>query len=157
MEDFMTPEEATAKLFQAVKDGNIGTARAALAAGADPTANDNDQWQQTPLHLAVERGHTDLGQLLIDKGADPDARDDWQETPLHLAARGGRTDLVRLLIDKGADSHVRNNQQHTPLHLATGNGKATLVTMLQDAGRDQAGHAGRVAKRRGTEEPQVGG
>lgn len=45
----MKQEEATQKLFEAAEAGNARAARAAIAAGADPTAK--DETQQTPLHL----------------------------------------------------------------------------------------------------------
>ena len=38
-----------------------------LAAGADPSAADNDGW--TPLHTAAMAGHTDLGARLVRAGA----------------------------------------------------------------------------------------
>ena len=42
-----------------------------LAAGADPSATDNDGW--TPLHTAGMAGHTDLGARLVKAGARVDA------------------------------------------------------------------------------------
>jgi ankyrin repeat protein len=39
----------------------------------------------TPQHLAAEEGHKDLGESLIDEGADVDARDAEDWTPLHVA------------------------------------------------------------------------
>src|SRR5260370_1059497 len=118
----MTPQEAAQKVFQAARWGKIGDVKAALAAGADPTAK--NEWQQTPLHFAAWEGHTDTARLLIEKGADLTASDRQQQTPLQLAALSGYTDLV---------------------------------TMLRDAAKDQLGHANRVAKRRGNDEPQIGG
>ncbi|MCY4058237.1 MAG: ankyrin repeat domain-containing protein, partial [Gammaproteobacteria bacterium] len=44
---------------------------AILAAGADPSAADNDGW--TPLHSAGMAGHTDLGARLVKAGARVDA------------------------------------------------------------------------------------
>jgi uncharacterized protein len=72
----MTPQEATQKLFEAARTGNVGDAKSALDAGADVNARDDRQ--QTPLHWAAMKGHTDLARLLIDKGADLNARDDRQ-------------------------------------------------------------------------------
>jgi ankyrin repeat protein len=128
-EDFMTPREANQRLFQAAFDGNLDDARAALAAGADP--NVRDGWQQTPLHYAADLGHTDVGRLLIEKGAEkPDAVDKWQRTPLHYAARTGQIDVARLLIEKGADPNARDQYQQTPLHLAVVGGHSDLARLL---------------------------
>jgi ankyrin repeat protein len=69
----------------------------------------------------------------------------------------GNIDLTRLLIEKGADPTARDHRQITPLHLAADNGHTDLVKLLQEAARDKPGHADRVAKRRGSNEPQIGG
>jgi len=56
----------------------------------------------TPLHYASEHGHTDVIQLLIDHGADIDAKNKWGTTPLHLASSHGHTEIVKLLKANGA-------------------------------------------------------
>ena len=52
----------------------------------------------------VERGvligivsRSDIVRLLIEKGADTNARDKWQQTPLHYAAVQGHINLAELL------------------------------------------------------------
>ena len=58
-------------------------------------------------------------QLLLDKGAQVDARDEDGNTPLILAAKGSnRPKFIQLLIDKGAEVNVRNNDGWTPLMIA---------------------------------------
>ena len=58
----------------------------------------------TGLHLAVD--HPAAVRLLLDRGADANARDtDDHATPLHVAAARGAIDSVRALLDAGADVH----------------------------------------------------
>jgi uncharacterized protein len=74
----------------------------------------------TSILVAAERGHLDLAaaasdeadaalpaiQILIDAGADPDARfigRSHQETPLHWAASSGDVEAVDALLDAGAN------------------------------------------------------
>src|SRR5262249_53286944 len=58
----------------------------------------------TGLHLAVR--HPDAVRLLIEHGADPNARDAGDNaTPLHFAAANGILECARLLLDAGADVH----------------------------------------------------
>lgn len=47
--------------------------------------------------------------MLLNSGADPNAKwlDGW--TPLHVAASGGHADIVRLLLEHGADVHALSN------------------------------------------------
>jgi ankyrin repeat protein/catechol 2,3-dioxygenase-like lactoylglutathione lyase family enzyme len=56
----------------------------------------------TGLHLAVR--HPDALRLLIEHGADPNARDIGDNaSPLHFAAANGNLESVRVLLDAGAD------------------------------------------------------
>lgn len=56
----------------------------------------------TGLHLAVD--HPEAVRLLLQHGADPNARDVGDHAlPLHGAAGGGRLESVRILLDAGSD------------------------------------------------------
>ena len=39
-----------------------------------------------PLHLTYIKGHIDVVELLLDKGADVEAKDKFGDTPLHIAS-----------------------------------------------------------------------
>ena len=54
--------------------------------------------------------------LLIDRGADVNAKDNFQQTPLYTAAIFGNIDTAKLLIDRGADVNSRDQFQKT-LHI----------------------------------------
>lgn len=58
----------------------------------------------TGLHLAVP--YPEAVRLLIERGADPNARDEGDNAlPLHFAAGGGPIESVRALLDAGSDVH----------------------------------------------------
>ncbi len=59
-------------------------------------------------------------QLLLEAGADVNARDQRQQTALHFAARAGWTGVVKLLVARGADVSVKDAQGRTALALAMG-------------------------------------
>jgi ankyrin repeat protein/catechol 2,3-dioxygenase-like lactoylglutathione lyase family enzyme len=60
----------------------------------------------TALHEAAKRGHADAVRLLLEYGADPNAREAGDNTyPLHWAAAHGHADIVRALLDAGGDVH----------------------------------------------------
>jgi ankyrin repeat protein/catechol 2,3-dioxygenase-like lactoylglutathione lyase family enzyme len=60
----------------------------------------------TGLHEAAKRGHVTVVRVLLQHGADPNARETGDNTyPLHWAAAHGHLEVVRALLDAGGDVH----------------------------------------------------
>ena len=91
---------------------------------------------QTPLFWAASDGHEAVVQLLIDKGADIEAKDRYGRTPLSWAAEKGHEAVVQLLIDKGADIEAKNHYGRTSLFWAAENGQETVMQLLINKGAD---------------------
>ena len=90
---------------------------------------------ETALHLASERGHTAAMSLLLDRGADVDARnvDGWR--PLHSAAQGEHSaEAVALLLCRGADFEATTKAAVTPLHVCAFNGRLAAAKALCSRG-----------------------
>jgi ankyrin repeat protein/uncharacterized membrane protein YgcG len=82
-----------------------------------------NKWEQTPLWQAAwQTWHQDseVVEILLQNGADPNAWDHQGVTPLHIAASMGNTPVVALLLRKGADANSRTVKGSTPLHIAAG-------------------------------------
>jgi hypothetical protein len=81
--------------------------------------------------------------VLIEAGADPDARSPGDETPLHWAASSDDVDVAVALIDAGADIEAPEGSIGTPLGNAVGYGCWHVARHLVDrgAGVDQPWHA----------------
>jgi ankyrin repeat protein len=121
LEAFMHRESqrpVDAALLAAVRQGDGDKARMALALGADP---DFVAYSKAAvIHAAAEAnpGHPKMIKLLVQGGADVDARNSNGMAALHLAASKSRLDVVTALIELGADVHVQNHHGETPLHSA---------------------------------------
>jgi ankyrin repeat protein len=63
------------------------------------TARDNDG--QTPLHFAARGGWVDVAGILIDKGADVNAKDKAGRTPLALLEAKKDSRMIEFLRKKG--------------------------------------------------------
>jgi ankyrin repeat protein len=91
----------------------------------------------TPLHLAALAVNPDTMRILIDAGADLNARDRDGFTPLHTAARARDIGVFRLLLESGADVHaVNETAMATMCHCAVGHGGGEIIVALYRAGAD---------------------
>lgn len=68
--------------------------------------------------LATKNPALSCAKILVENGADVDARDSFGMTALHLAAICGNTDLVKYLVEKNASIDVKDNEGSTPLYYA---------------------------------------
>jgi ankyrin repeat protein len=95
---------------------------------------------ETPLHFACFRGRPEIARLLLDHGAQLDAKNDQGEIPLHLVSRGdydSPDDGVRvaeLLQERGADMNDKDKFEWTPLHSASNNGRHKIAQFLLSHG-----------------------
>ncbi len=64
---------------------------------------------------AASGGYADIVKLLIEHGANVNAKSSVGNTALTYACCGGYEDVVRILLDAGADVEHQNDNGHTPL------------------------------------------
>lgn len=90
----------------------------------------------TPLYFALKPfSNQKMISLLLDGGADPDARLTNDATILHLAVdQFNDMDKLQLMLDAGADPNSRDATGSTPLHYAAFYGYSRTASMLIDHG-----------------------
>jgi ankyrin repeat protein len=67
-----------------------------------------------PLHGATYLNRPEVVRLLLERGADPNARDNAGLTALHLAAGNGWVECARALLEGGTDANARTNRERVP-------------------------------------------
>ena len=102
----------------------------------DQFLNQANNVGQTPLISAAKQGNGPLVKILIDAGADVNAKDNTGNTSFTYAIREGSAEIARILIDAGADVNAKNNVGYTALLYAAMNGYTKIVQLLLDKGAD---------------------
>jgi ankyrin repeat protein len=102
--------------------------------GAQVNALSTNALRNTALHAAAAGRALEAGKLLIERGANVDARQHSGWTALHAAAQTGDIEFARALIERGADVNVRADNQQRPLDLALLKGRQAMVDFLESRG-----------------------
>lgn len=126
-------------------DTNMVAMKKFLEAGADP--NGISKWDKkwtkgsplmTALMVAIKTGREDAVNMLLDYGADVNARPliRTTRTALQFAAELGDADMVRLLLSRGADvnSSAPSHGGATALQFAAMSGNCNIAAYLLDHG-----------------------
>ncbi|KAL6909249.1 putative ankyrin repeat protein [Trichoderma evansii] len=109
-----------------------------LEDGQDIEGKDEHNW--TALHMAARRGHAELVQLLVDKGARVNAVSKVPTssvsgaTALHWAAQNGHEKVLEILLKNGAEIDLQTLHGETALHWAAENGHVGAITLLLNKG-----------------------
>lgn len=144
----MRAKNGQVALHLACLRGHNAVVEALLDGGAHPDggrakgdrAGDRDV--RTPLlFIASEkssRWNAGTARLLLQKGADPDAKDSTERTPLHWAATNGYLELGQLLLtgehQRKPNIDATQNRGKTALHFASMHNRVSFVDLLLSHG-----------------------
>ena len=104
--------------------------------------NARDAEGKTPLHLSsddsnpvgpnVALSRSKVARLLLEHGADVNARENDHSTPLHVAARNGRVEVVRVLLEHGANVAAEGEDGKTAFQFASEIGHEEIAKLLSE-------------------------
>ncbi|CAL0321419.1 unnamed protein product [Lupinus luteus] len=127
-------------LSAAAQLGDVVALRLALdnlTGSIDEPVEDGD----TALHLTCLYGHLECVQLLLERGANFEAKDDDGAIPLHDASAGGFTEIVQVLLNRANDvEHIKrmletvDSEGDTPLHHAARGEHVDVIRLLLSNG-----------------------
>ncbi|HRQ90314.1 MAG TPA: ankyrin repeat domain-containing protein, partial [Bacteroidia bacterium] len=122
-------------LWAALLTGQDDLIRLILQAGASPRQPGPDG--QDPLDYCLTHERYGVARVLLDGGANPDARFDASESWLSKAVREGRSEIALALVEKGATvKGVKASDGHSLIGWAIANKMTDVAIALAKAGID---------------------
>ncbi len=139
-----TQSDTAPRLFQLIEEQNFQELRRYLVEGGETNLRRKDDgW--TPLLVAVTRNNVALAALLLQHGADPNARtqDIYQDPILHYALNGeDNQDMIAMLLAAGADPNaLSGNKQNTALMKAVTLERLDVVRLMLQYNADVTARA----------------
>jgi ankyrin repeat protein len=114
--------------------GHKEVAQALLNQGAEVNAVTENAMKNQPLHAAAAGRRADIVALLLERGANVNAKQHGGWTALHAAAQNGDLEMIQTLLANGADTNLRADNNQTPLDLALTRGNQAAVEALEAGG-----------------------
>ena len=115
-------------LIKAIEEGDTATAEQYIRNCSDIT--ENGKYEDSPLHIAAYKNNADITLLLLEHGADVNAKSNYGKTVLHGA---GSAEVAEILLKHSADVNAKNKLGLTPLHYT---GSAEVAETLLQHGAD---------------------
>src|SRR5688572_17073854 len=91
---------------------------------------------QTALMVAVRKGKRDVAELLLERGAAPNATDAVGRTPLVFAVEADQPELAESLLRRGADANATDLAHRPILTRAVVHGSHVMIELLLAHGAD---------------------
>jgi ankyrin repeat protein len=121
-------------LYWAASSCNPEATEVLIHAGADLEARDSHE-KNTPLIAICWGGNKECGvkivRLLLEAGADPNARRKEDSTPLIFVARYGNIEMIKLLLDHGADPSLKRHDGMNAYQIALAGGHSEAAKLLK--------------------------
>ncbi|XP_067653153.1 uncharacterized protein [Haliotis asinina] len=133
-----TPSPAAGRdLYDASRDGDLERVKRILAEGHVDINYRRDS--MTPVMAAAWKGHSDVVEFLVGRGADVSLVDRGGYNVLHWACAGGHLETVKLIVSMNVvDINSRGKYSRTPVMRAAWKGHSDVVQFLVGRGADMS-------------------
>ncbi len=119
-------------LHLAISYGSQDMMKLLFKHGADVNKRSSDE--ENSIEVTIRRNDFKKAKLLImDMGANVNAKNMDDATPLHYAGANGRLKIAKLLIEAGADKKAKNKVGMTPLDMAKINLHPRVERLFMDS------------------------
>ena len=101
-----------------------------LEEGADPNISSNNDFKVAPLHSAAAISQIGIVNILLQHGANINAKQSSGVTALHSATHNGVTEIVKLLLQNGADKEAKTKDGKSVLAFAKEGDFKEIIKLL---------------------------
>jgi len=125
-------------LLKSVLRGEIEGVRAAVKDALDQIDAVDRDGRTALMHAIIDK-NADIALILLEGGANPNAKDADGNTPLHFATQGYDPKMAALLLANGAEVDPLDNNGNSPLSNAVFNsqGNGELIMLLIEKGANK--------------------
>lgn len=82
--------------------------------------------------MSSSSGYTEVVRILLENGANIEAKTSMSRTPLHIACMRGNMPIVEILVENNANINTTDNDFNTPLHYVCEHGFIDILKFLLD-------------------------
>lgn len=111
--------------------GHGALARWLIEQGADVNAPAENALKVAPVHAAAAACDRETMRMLLERGADANARQQLEYTALHGAASRGDVEMAKLLLAHGAERDAKASDGMTPADVARKYGKTAFAEWIE--------------------------
>ncbi|KAI4194231.1 MAG: hypothetical protein LQ350_007896 [Teloschistes chrysophthalmus] len=132
------PDNPISSRSAAVRDPRRSISPSSPVQSTRPSGTDHKSGKKTnrdpelgkALYRAVEKQEVKTAQVLLEAGADPDARPSWETPTIVQAVKKGNVQLLEMLLKYGPDIDAHAPGDGTALYTAVSKGKTDMVKLL---------------------------
>ena len=106
-------------------------ARLLIERGADVSAPATNAQKVAPVHAAAAACDRATMRLLLEGGAEPNARQQLDYTPMHGVAARGDIEMAKLLLQHGAERNPKATDGQTPADVARSHGQPAFAEWIE--------------------------
>ena len=123
-----------AKVMLDISNGCINEVRATIEKSEAAVIFEADKNGFSLLHAAVKANQIEIALLLLERGAEVDAKTNGGTTPLHVAVDFNNVEMISILAKHGANIDAQSKLGRTPLFVAVIKDQPSVAKMLIDLG-----------------------
>jgi len=102
-----------------------------LEQGPDVNAVAQNAQRVSFVHAAAAARDREAMRMLLERGADPNAKQQLDYTPMHTAASRGDVEMAKLLLAHGADSAARGTDGQSPADVARSHDQPAFAEWIE--------------------------